>query len=593
MAMIIDHFMWGYQPHFRINQKVAAEMVFRLLDRRFKPEIFLIGVLSEERSDRFPTCVEPEDDFWAKSEDFDEISKLAEKLLLGYPERQFFHTHPIAQQDHDEGLVKRSIKEAIYKIIDAHPSKPANLSYWAAFPVKVDCYWVSVVIGLQDDILESYYSLKKKEVKIHEYRAARVPMSLIDATILEFLTKASNELLKPDPGKWHNEINPEETLRSAANHMMIGVAWRVDQHRLEGMHLLSRACNIISSLQYEGIPGLGTILLARKDHPAIDREIEFATPAKLKNYRGARKLLELTSQELGLHSDPEEIFGLASIKEYNPENEDLFEVKIPGQHHWELVHAGQTLMYMEFGQPYLSKKTFDEQKLRVDLPRIFNTISDEQVERLINLVKQAIQAKHGTLLVISENAEQEAKRLSTQGTPLVPCTLTPHLLRHLTPIDGAIILSPDATCHAIGTILDGRASELGDPSRGARFNSAIWYVETSTFPCLAVVVSEDGGVDLVPDPQPAIRRSDIENAISSLKGISGSEAINIRKYNEVLDWLGKHHFYLLSEHCDVINDLIADIEAKLDAPEPRELRLVRTPFAPHPGMDVALYYLPE
>ena len=103
------------------------------------------------------------------------------------------------------------------------------------------------------------------------------------------------------------------------------------------------------------------------------------------------------------------------------------------------------------------------------------------------------------MLVISESAAEEAQRLSVQGTPLVPCALTPELLRNLTPIDGAVILTPKGICHAIGTILDGRATEKGNPARGARFNSAVRYVESRSAPCLAVVVSEDGGIDLIPD----------------------------------------------------------------------------------------------
>ncbi len=39
------------------------------------------------------------------------------------------------------------------------------------------------------------------------------------------------------------------------------------------------------------------------------------------------------------------------------------------------------------------------------------------------------------MLLITEDAENEAKRLASQGTPLVPCGLIPPLLKHLTPIE--------------------------------------------------------------------------------------------------------------------------------------------------------------
>jgi DNA integrity scanning protein DisA with diadenylate cyclase activity len=72
----------------------------------------------------------------------------------------------------------------------------------------------------------------------------------------------------------------------------------------------------------------------------------------------------------------------------------------------------------------------------------------------------------------------------------------------ITAIDGAVLIDPTTTCYAIGVILDGLASNKGTPSRGARYNSAIRYVETCKYPCLAIIVSEDGSIDLVPDLMP-------------------------------------------------------------------------------------------
>ena len=61
-----------------------------------------------------------------------------------------------------------------------------------------------------------------------------------------------------------------------------------------------------------------------------------------------------------------------------------------------------------------------------------------------------------------------------------------------------MLIQPDGTCHAIGAILDGLATEKGDSSRGSRYNSAVRYVNSSKYPVLAVVVSEDGWIDLLP-----------------------------------------------------------------------------------------------
>ena len=141
--------------------------------------------------------------------------------------------------------------------------------------------------------------------------------------------------------------------------------------------------------------------------------------------------------------------------------------------------------------------------------------------------------------------------------------------------------------------MDGRASKYGDPGRGARFNSAIRYVESSNAPCFAVVVSEDRGVDLIPDLRPAIKRSDIDTAIREMELIKVAERVTRRKYIDVLDWLDEHRFYLLQTHCDTLNELLREIEDRLDSQEESNMKIIRQPFAPHPGMDESFYYLSE
>lgn len=49
----LKYFIWGYQQHFQISVKVAADGLFTKLDADFKPIAFLVGVLLEEREDRY------------------------------------------------------------------------------------------------------------------------------------------------------------------------------------------------------------------------------------------------------------------------------------------------------------------------------------------------------------------------------------------------------------------------------------------------------------------------------------------------------------------------------------------------------------
>lgn len=247
-------------------------------------------------------------------------------------------------------------------------------------------------------------------------------------------------------------------------------------------------------------------------------------------------------------------------------------------------------MRVKYGQPYLPQPPFDTKRLRSDLRRIFHGITEEHIARITALVQQAEREHHGTMLVITAAAEQEAQRLRSQATPLEPCVLTAGLLKHLTPIDGAVLLSPTGICYAAGVILDGMATEEGDPGRGARFNSALRYVNSSKTACLAIVISEDRGIDFVPNLRPAIKRSAIDAAIMQLRNLRDTERIARRTFIDIVDFLDEHRFYLLPKDCEVLNPLIEEIDKRLDAQEPSNIKILRQPFASDPRMDPKMYY---
>lgn len=264
-----------------------------------------------------------------------------------------------------------------------------------------------------------------------------------------------------------------------------------------------------------------------------------------------------------------------------------------GHNHWELTHAGQTLMHVYSGQPRLPAPPFDSAKLRADLTRIFQQVSSDDAERLVKLVEAVATEQHGTMLVVVEDAAVEAQRLGNQATVITPRVTTTALIKHVTPIDGAVLLGPDAVCYAIGVILDGVATPHGNPARGARFNSAIRYVEGHAKACMAIVVSEDGGVDLIPDLLPTIRRSEIERVIAELEVIASESSTRRRRFNKLVDWIKSHEFYLLLEHCQKTNELIHRIDARLAKEHPSGLHIIRRDFTPNVSFDPTLYYAPE
>jgi hypothetical protein len=590
MSHVIDHFMWGYQPHFRINQKCTADALFNLLDKRIQPEVFLVGVRFENRNDRYPCCVEPEDDFWIPSEAFDGTLKLAEELFSAYPEINVLISNDLAAKRYSDNLHRRSIKEAILNTINNWPQKKSEIEYFASFPQPIEGFWVTVILGLPKYILN-----ENRHLHIDHVNDINVSRSLIDCVIAEFLAISADKLQKPEPGSLlSDKMDLEGIIRAAGHHFTMDIAFRADSHLLDGVHVLFRACNIISSSKYEQTAAIGRMIIARKDHDCLKPNITFISDLKLDKFRGARKLLELASHSSALHTDSYNVFGLVDCLEYNPKKEDLFEVKFLGHYYWELLHAGKTLMQVKFGQPYLPKRSEYEIKLPKDLPRIFKGINTENIELLISLIRSAEKEKHGTMLIFSTNAMEESHRLKTQGTIIEPKELTPEMLVQLTPIDGSVIIDPRGYCYAIGVILDGIASDdFGDPSRGARYNSALRYVHFSikrSIACLAAVISEDGGVDLVPDLLPTIKKSEIDAAVQELESLIHEIKIPMRRYSNLTDWLETHKFYLQKHHCDSVNQSIQLIEKRLNEEDPSRFQRIWPPFIPDQRMYEALYY---
>jgi hypothetical protein len=271
----------------------------------------------------------------------------------------------------------------------------------------------------------------------------------------------------------------------------------------DGLHGLYQACEAISLMTYEGSVATGKILVVKPDHPDVKILIKFQKSLEISMTRIMRKFLETSGDSLCLLCDGCKIYGLGNIGIYDPLQEDLYEIRFNRRHSWSLLHGDKTLMKVVDGVPSLPKEKMSREEFRTDLWRVFPNVTEGSADHLYELVEAALQQKHGTMLVISSQAAAEVARLETQGTPIEVQNLTAELIQSLSSIDGAILMDTGGNCHAFGVILDGVASSNGDRGRGARYNSAIRYVNFKPS-SVAIVVSEDGTLDFI---SPAAARS--------------------------------------------------------------------------------------
>ena len=189
----------------------------------------------------------------------------------------------------------------------------------------------------------------------------------------------------------------------------------------------------------------------------------------------------------------------------------------------------------------------------------------------------------------------EANRLRNQSTPIAACRLTSELLSHLTGIDGAVLVDPNGYCHAIGVILDGLATAQGNPARGARFNSALRYVEfaaSRNVPTLAVIVWKMAAPISFPTCAEDQEKSRHAGYPRTRKKSRAGMIIGAR-HNHLYEWLRKHRFYLLKEDCEQVNLTIQEIDKELNEQDPMRVRIVHEALEPHPDMESSLYYAQE
>ncbi|QOV13200.1 diadenylate cyclase [Viridibacillus arvi] len=298
--------------------------------------------------------------------------------------------------------------------------------------------------------------------------------------------------------------------------------------------------DLISNSQYEGGSLEAKLLLISKQNISehINLVIDFKELIPYKEIKKIRKVMEMCSDVIFAVGDKEGIYGLGHFKDYGEAfkyklQDKIIFIHFNGKLHYDVKEVSfikkkntsfteekeivnwnyrESLIYkIRDNRIMLSDREFPKGKLRYFLNRIFSDIPKSNIDELINIVQIASYQKHGTMLVVGTKvlAEEETDRLCNfqQAIKIEKINLIDMeeskrniILNQISSIDGAIYLDSDGNVHGIGVILDGLANELGDSSRGARYNSAIKYnnsqqeINNNT---LIIVVSEDGYIDIV------------------------------------------------------------------------------------------------
>ncbi|MET8527167.1 hypothetical protein [Micromonospora sp. NPDC005172] len=574
----IPQFMWGHQSHFRNSVKRATEFAFQEIGFDSKAYVALIG-FRVAGGDELTICIEPEDGPYSPS-DVAAVARRASDLYRQHPDYNTLHTNPSQHERHHGALQNQMRAEAIVEALSGHAAS-SGLTFFVGMPNRVGDYEVHTAIGVRTSIMKEVPQLRTTTRE-----RFRITPSFVHALLDEIHSRATVALYRPNPGERLDALgtNTPELVRSATDRFVRSIFICTGYYFGQGTDLL---LNALSALPYEGRSGLGFLLLAAPDTPGVEVAMRLGTPVPLGSTRAVRKLLEASSDNVGLlagelnDSFGGSVYALGSINDsYKPETESVFVASILGRGAWDLEHNRVAMLSVRDGVARLPARTLDTAVLRDCIER---TLPDADVDRLIALAMAAELNDHGAMLVISGDAASEALRLSPQAWSVEPVEITLEMTSQLTAMDGAILVDLHGRCHAIGVILDGHANNVGDPSRGSRYNNTVRYLGSQPPPCVIVVYSSDRTVDIFPRLMPRVSRATVEETISRYLNLAAERPPHLEWTHEAQDDLAIYRFYLSREQCNLVNAAAAAMESwKMGN---HGISVGRDDWKPHPDMN--------
>lgn len=253
-------------------------------------------------------------------------------------------------------------------------------------------------------------------------------------------------------------------------------------------------CCDIADSHYEGRSGTGSFVFCRRDQDESVAAIKFRDPMSADQNFGARKLIEMTSDNFALLFDGGYFWGFAST----PRTKHLPHVSFRGRGVWSIEVGDESLCLVSHGLPMSTARVLTERMFKQHLLECFPEISQAGAGRIWEIAKTAAAQPVGTNILFTPQAASETRRLSSQCIPIAPVRLTADTTIQLTAIDGTVIVDIEGSAHALGAIMDGCSTPNGAWQRGGRYNSAANYVSSANFPAMIFIVSQDGYVDIVP-----------------------------------------------------------------------------------------------
>jgi hypothetical protein len=440
---------WALQDEFLETARKLVERVCSRLGVEPPPSLGLIAFPSWKEEEHppilvrahgmtwAPTLADWKDEIVAAEKEFDESTSLARWVTRASSRTLAFHkvaAARVAQHDEHGGETRTFVTQAA--------------SIWS--------YDVAAVLEFDEKVFRRFPMLR---LPVRGGSTPRdVDVGLLNAVVEAVLANLFEELCKGSSGQrsWVDQRDVDDILRDAGERLMRSVQWTV-RDSLFGGNLFERL-NAVSSLRYETSELRGGVVFGPKD-AAGDCVLTFKEPIQIREAVWTRKTLEMAESSFWAYSDAESLLGLVET-EGEPQG---FAVRFKGQSRWEVRHTGVVLAEVRLGIPSFPVPRLRRGDFESVFGRVFPDGKQDGVSRIWSLIDAALEQRHGTMIVVAKEAAGEAQRLSRQAILVEPASISPPALFRATAIDGAILLDPDAVCHAVGVISTARRATRGIP----------------------------------------------------------------------------------------------------------------------------------
>lgn len=566
---LIRLFMWGYQEHLCLSVRLFAKSVLEKLGEAIDPEVFLVGVRRAGAADPHPVCLEPENDRWRLS-DFADVPDAADAAYADDERRNRFFGDARFNDAWPDTLRRMLIGDLVRERARGRDAEFDTISFCAAAS-PVAGYDVVCVLQFPAALIARF-----PPFATFQWDGQSAETGFLDSCIQLILKDAELRTQQPEPGRELETLAlPEEIILRAARRFMRTPFLGDYMNQAD----LFSAFDGLSLTRYETDVSVGQLILAPADGSTTEALLSLARPVRLNDIRWARKLFEMAGPGIGVLADSSKILGLGRVK---PANVDAaYVIDFHGHHQWEFRRGAHVLMRVRYGVPLLPLDVIPKDQFVDQIRRRFSEATDAGVVELQRMLDALTARTGGSILIVAADAAMEAERLQNQGTRIIPALLGDEILGRAAALDGAILVSPDGVCHGIGVILDGLADQFCLASRGARYNSAVRYVRSGGNR-LAVVVSDDRTVDIIPKLRPKISTAAVEGALAAL------ETATTDNFHRPRLFLDENRFYLDAEQCERANAAIARINGL-----PRdvgEITFGTRLFTPDPEMEASYLF---